>query len=155
MLYIFWYTKRVNWTGGVFTTQEWWRKTTSVYRCKCRNQAVCVKLYFYCFSTDISFFSVSLKERPHLECLSSTSVMPSWAVGFWGCPMPCPTLASSFSCESHFNPLCVLIVYVLSCHGSYIHGSCSIPKFFTQRSAICCIFHSIIMLHSLIFTVYD
>lgn len=55
--------------------------------------------FFSCFSPDICFFSVSLKERPPLECLYLTSAMPSWAVGFWDCPMPCPTLVSSFSCE--------------------------------------------------------
>lgn len=47
------------------------------------------------------FFSASLKERHHLECLCSTLAMPSWVVGFWDCPMPCPTLVSSSFCEYH------------------------------------------------------
>lgn len=47
----------------------------------------------------IVFFPASLKERRHLECLSSTLAMLSWVVGFWDCPTPCPTLVSSSFCE--------------------------------------------------------
>lgn len=67
--------------------------------CDTISQWTCMNYICFCGG-----FFHSLRVKPPLECLSSTSAMPSWAAASWVCRMPCQTQALSSFCKYLYNP---------------------------------------------------